>query len=127
VEFGLDGTLGRLFVVGDDRPRWWTIEDAVRPPGVKHKGQTAIQAGTYTCRLSMSPRLKRVTPELLDVPMFAGIRIHALNTPEESLGCIGPGLGRMKGKLAVTQSRKAEAEIIALLRSWGGQTTIEVS
>lgn len=125
IDFSMDGTVGRLFVVGEDRPRWWTIEDAVLPSGVKIRGETAIPAGTYRVVLSQSPRLGRVTPELLDVPMFKGIRIHALNKPSESLGCIGPGLTRGPG-MRVNSSRKAEAEIIAQIRAWGGETTIQI-
>lgn len=73
---------------------------------IKIKGETAIPTGTYRLRVTESPKFKRELIEVVDVPGFTGIRIHALNTAEQSEGCIGPGLNTEKGR--VTESRKYE-------------------
>lgn len=98
-------TMGSLYLGAD----WecFTIEDPVRPDPdpstpvneAKVYGETAIPAGRYRMVLSMSPRLKIVTPELLEVPGFTGIRIHVANRAEEVLGCIAVGKGRADGQL----------------------------
>ena len=47
-----------------------------------------IPAGTYTCRLTWSPRFKKQMPLLENVPDREGIRIHMGTKPEHSHGCI---------------------------------------
>lgn len=66
-------------------------------------GQTAIPTGRYEIIMSYSNRFKRYLPLLLDVPGFAGIRIHNGSFPEHTEGCLLPGL--VKGIDQVTQSR----------------------
>ena len=73
---------------------------------IKIKGETAIPTGTYRLQVSESPKFKRPLIEVCDVPGFSGIRIHALNTAEQSEGCIGPGLNTAVGR--ITDSRKYE-------------------
>lgn len=92
------------------------IEDTVRNPittkinaFVKVFGETAIPYGTYEVVRSFSPRFKKVLPELLNVPHYTGVRIHAGNSAADSQGCLCPGWNRAKGK--VLDSRKAMAEI----------------
>lgn len=67
----------------------------------KVKGKTAIPKGTYRVQLRVSPKFKDKWyakeyggkfPYLCDVPGFSGIMIHPLNRPEETAGCIGPGM-----------------------------------
>lgn len=63
-----------------------------------------IPAGRYRVVLSISGRAMRGTlwspdpehrlPELLEVPGRSAIRIHSLNRPAETDGCIGVGLTR---------------------------------
>ena len=109
-----DYTVGRLYVNGTQLCN--TMEDTDRrlfqgqPLSeilkIKVKGQTAIPTGTYRIRVTESPKFKRPLIEVVDVPGFSGIRIHALNTAEQSEGCIGPGLNTAPGR--VTDSRKYE-------------------
>ena len=109
-----DYTVGRLYVNGKQLCN--SIEDTDRrlfqgqPLSeilkIKVKGQTAIPTGTYRIRVTESPKFKRPLIEVVDVPGFSGIRIHALNTAEQSEGCIGPGLNTAPGR--VTESRKYE-------------------
>lgn len=80
-------TIGDLLI--DHRVFCHTLEDVVRKRGAqKVHGETAIPAGRYPVTLSMSNRFKRVTPEILNVPGFAGIRMHGGNTARDTEGCI---------------------------------------
>ena len=93
---------------------WWgnnvigvTLEDPVRAPGAKVYGDTAISKGEYkisldtTGKQSLTPNYVRfpsdsrakfrnpgVFPRVLNVPQFAGIRIHAGGTKYSSAGCL---------------------------------------
>ena len=71
-------------------------------------GETAIPTGIYNLKLSYSNKFanrawgkkyKGQVPELLDVKGFVGIRIHPLNTTEDSLGCIGVGKNSVVGMI----------------------------
>lgn len=104
-------TLGRLSKGG--LFLCYTLEDVVRP--VKIPGQTAIPAGRYRVVLNPSKRFGRVLPELLDVPGFTGIRIHAGNVAADTEGCVLVGKGKGPGYL--TQSRMALGQLMALLAS----------
>jgi hypothetical protein len=54
----------------------------------KVKGESAIPKGTYTVRFTYSPRFKKNMWQIIDVPGFDGIRIHAGNTADDTEGCI---------------------------------------
>ena len=129
-----DYTIGELYVQEEDKLTQTykvcdTIEDAFRllpktcpdtPKGksceCKEKvyGKTCIPNGTYTVVLSYSNRFKRVLPELLDVPHFLGIRMHAGNSSADSSGCILLGT-KSKGDW-VTASRVAFNKVYTLLQ-----------
>jgi uncharacterized protein DUF5675 len=106
-------TIGRLLV--DGVFECWTLEDAVRPDGVKIAGETAIPAGHYEVQLTVSgraaagtlwsPRPDHKLPLLLRVPMFDGIRMHAGNTALDTLGCIL--LGQARGHDTLERARAA--------------------
>jgi hypothetical protein len=101
-----------------------TLEDKVRdlnkdgdlddPGEGKVFGETAIPYGRYRVILTWSPKFKRLMPEVLLVKHFTSIRIHALTTEKETLGCIGVGENKIKGKLI--NSRAKEILITILLK-----------
>lgn len=85
-------TPGKLLV--DGVFECFTLEDVVRPK--KIPGETAIPAGTYKVIIDMSNRFKRLLPLVVDVPGFAGVRIHPGNTDKDTEGCILVGTSRSK-------------------------------
>jgi len=104
----------------------YTCEDPVRGNGDpstvaewKIKGDTAIPYGTYKVRKTMSPRFKRMMWELQNVAGFAGIRIHAGNTANDTNGCILLGRHINGDYTGVTQSKAAVAEFEAILANMG--------
>ena len=58
---------------------------------MKIKTRTAIPTGRYEIVVSFSDKFQKMLPLLLDVPAFAGIRIHPGNTDANSEGCLLPG------------------------------------
>lgn len=76
----LDGTW-QCFTLEDDDRR---LEDG----GVKLAGYTAIPLGLYDVVIDYSPKFKRQMLHVLNVPQFAGIRIHAGNDADDTEGCI---------------------------------------
>lgn len=111
-----DYTIGHLYI--DGKLFCDVLEDKVRELNTledKVYGKTAIPEGTYQVKLTYSPRFKRVLPEVLDVPYFSGIRIHAGNTADDSEGCILVGENKAKGK--VLNSRKTLEMLMKILKS----------
>lgn len=104
-------TIGNLYV--DGVKFCDTLEDKVRPDGVKVWGETAIPYGVYKCKITYSQRFKRKLPLLLNVPMFEGIRIHPGNTAVDTHGCILVGVNSEKGK--ITQSKFTFYELFKIL------------
>lgn len=99
---GADYTIGKLYL--DGHYLCDTLEDTVRPAGVKIAGKTAIPTGTYKCKKTWSPRFATVLPELFNVPGFTGIRIHKGNTAKDTEGCILVGLNKTKGAVIDSQA-----------------------
>ena len=90
----------------------WTLEDVVRE--VKIPGETAIPAGRYAVQLSLSQRFQKLLPEILTVPGFTGIRIHAGNTQADTAGCLL--VGRIRAYDRVEESKLALMHVMEHLR-----------
>ena len=105
-------TIGKLYVDGvyfcD------TLENPVRPEGIKILNETAIPYGTYEVIVNFSPKFKRVLPRLLNVPMFDGILIHRGNSVKDTSGCILVGENKVKGM--VLNSTPYEEKLVELLK-----------
>lgn len=67
-----DCTFGEILI--NNKFFCYTLEDKIRE--IKIPGQTAIPAGEYEIIINRSVRFKRLMPLLLNVPNFAGIRMH---------------------------------------------------
>jgi hypothetical protein len=84
---------------------------------VKIPGRTAIPAGRYEIVMSFSNRFQKYLPLMLDVPGFAGVRIHAGNTTAHTEGCLLPGNKKDEVNGRVFESRVATQHLIRLISS----------
>ena len=91
-EFTVISTIGDLLI--DGKFYCYTLEDMYREK--KIKGVTAIPYGRYEVIINFSNRFKKPMPLLLNVKGFDGIRIHSLNTSDQTEGCIGVGFTKSK-------------------------------
>lgn len=107
-------TLSEWFVNG--KKECFGIEDIVRPSGEKKFGETAIPAGTYQVANTYSPRFGKYLPLLLNVPGFAGVRIHPGNYAKDTEGCLLPGTAIAPGNAMVTNSRVAFEALFAKIK-----------
>jgi hypothetical protein len=103
-------TLGVVFI--DGRFTCFSLEDEIRPVGVKVDGETCIPPGRYRVGLTWSPKFGKVLPEVLDVPGFTGVRIHAGNSAMDTRGCVL--LGIQRAGVRILESQKA----MALVQAW---------
>lgn len=78
---------GQMYV--DGILQCYTLEPARVNPVID--GHPCIPAGTYGVIFTLSPHLKYITPELVDVPGRTDIRIHIANYPNQVLGCTAVG------------------------------------
>jgi hypothetical protein len=110
---GREATIGELYI--DGVYLCDTLEDKVRPDGVKIMGETAIPGGIYDVKLTHSPKFKRVLPEILNVPGFTAIRIHSGNTVKDTEGCILVGHWEGLNPEWISDSKKALEELLKAL------------
>lgn len=121
-------TLGSLYMDGV----WfgWTLEDVIReqhgrPVATwKVPGATAIPSGCYRVILTPSQRFGTVLPLLIDVPGFAGVRIHAGNTAADTEGCIL--VGRTRSEKRIGESQAACAALVSRLQAAPGALWIVI-
>jgi hypothetical protein len=118
-------TIGSLYI--DDQFECYTLEDVVRPPGIKIPGATAIPYGNYEVIIDYSNRFARNMPHVLCVPMFERIRIHSGNTSADTEGCIL--LGTTKGTDIIYESRNAFIKFYSRLEEGlkAGEVRIETT
>lgn len=109
----------------------WTLEDTDRGltadmplEEIKRRkvyGQTAIPKGTYRIHLRVSPSLKDRSyaqpyggkfPVIINVPGYSGCMLHPGNTPEDTRGCILPGMLRQGIRGRVFDSTKAYRDLM---------------
>lgn len=126
-------TIGKLYI--DDAYFCDTLEDTIRDTNKsgkfdngeqKIKGKTAIPYGTYEIKWTYSPRFKKYTPQLMNVPSFEGIRVHAGNTSADTEGCLILGENKQVGK--VLNSRATINKFYPIIKEAcsNGKVTIEI-
>lgn len=126
-------TIGKLYI--DDDYFCDTLEDTVRDLNKdgkfnngekKIKGKTAIPYGTYEIKWTYSPRFKKYTPQLMNVPSFEGIRIHSGNSSTDTEGCLLLGENKKVGM--VLNSRATINKFYPLIKKAcsNGKVTIEI-
>ncbi|QOR57504.1 putative transpeptidase [uncultured phage cr124_1] len=126
-------TIGKLYI--DDVYFCDTIEDTVRDLNKNGKfdngekkvhSKTAIPYGIYEIKWTYSPRFKKYTPQLMNVPSFEGIRIHAGNTSADTEGCLILGKNKLVGK--VLNSRATINKFYPIIKNAcsNGKVTIEI-
>lgn len=126
-------TIGKLYI--DDVYFCDTIEDTVRDINKNGKfdngekkvhSKTAIPYGNYEIKWTYSPRFKKYTPQLMNVPSFEGIRIHAGNTSSDTEGCLILGENKQVGK--VLNSRATINKFYQIIKEAcsKGKVTIEI-
>ena len=106
-------TLGRLSINGIFF--CYTLEDVVRPAGVKVAGETAIPAGVYPVTIERSPTFRMLTPRLHEVPGFEGVLLHPGNGPKDTRGCVLVGLAKLPSNTKIYQSREAFEKLMTRL------------
>lgn len=116
-------TIGDLTLLGQHLCN--TIELSCRRGD--EKGLRAIPPGRYQLIVNESPRLKRLTPRLLNVPGRDGILIHAANRAEELDGCIAPGIYNQSTPDFVSSSRKYFEIIMKELAAVKGEMHITIT
>lgn len=139
-------TIGRLYVNGvffcntlEDVDR--NLDDSMPESIIKVQkkyGITAIPTGIYVVDMNtVSPKFKDRAwarpfggklPRLLNVKGFEGVLIHVLNTPEQTLGCLGVGDNTIKGQLTNSTKRFTDLMQLHLLPAYrrGERITIEI-
>ena len=126
-------TIGKLYI--DDNYFCDTLEDTVRDLDKdgkfdngekKIKGKTAIPYGTYEIKWTYSPRFKKYTPQLINVPSFEGIRIHSGNTNVSTSGCLLLGENKKVGMVLNSKATIAKFYLIIKDACAKGKVTIEI-
>ena len=116
-------TIGELYINGaffcytlEDKDRGLKQADSIIVTKAKKIfGKTAIPTGFYSLAMTFSNRFKKYLPQILDVPAFGGIRIHAGNTSEHTEGCLLLGY-QVEGE-TIFESRRAVDDFIKVVVS----------
>lgn len=116
-------TIGDLFVDGafecntlEDVDRDLIISDDLKDIARKKiHGETAIPYGRYEVIISFSNRFKCLMPLLVNVPGFAGVRIHSGNTSEHTEGCLL--VGTKENADFISHSKDAYSKLFDKIRN----------
>lgn len=101
-------TIGRLYVDGV-----FLCNTLELPWRDNKRNVSCIPKGEYTVELSYSPKFRRRTPIVRNVPNRDCIRIHSANRVTEIQGCIAVGENTKKGM--VLNSRHYEDILVEML------------
>lgn len=116
-------TIGEMTIPGADF-KCHTLEDKVRPDGVKVAHETAIPEGRFPLVIDYSYRFKRYMFHILNVPMFEGIRIHCGNTDADTDGCLLVGISEQHDWIG--ESHVAFAKLWSLLAIEDGYDAVNL-
>ena len=122
-------TIGNFYINGqyfcnslEDKDRGLTQDmDENTIFDIKVKGSTAIPKGTYKVEYTYSPKYKKYMLQVMNVPGFAGIRIHAGNTYKDTEGCILLGKNTKVGELTCSRATIMQLNEIVKAAIHGGQ------
>lgn len=125
-------TIGRVYIDGvffcnslEDRDRGLRQDMNVGEISrIKIVGETAIPTGKYKVTMTYSQKYKRVMPQIMNVPGYAGVRIHSGNTAADTDGCPLLGLNTKPGW--ISQSRDTCKRFEELLVKAGGTCDLEI-
>lgn len=127
--FSEKSTISELWVNGilfcnmlEDKDRglhMWMTKDEIA--AIKVKEETAIPRGMYHCKMTMSHRFGKMMPEILNVPGYAGVRMHAGNKAENTEGCPLFGDYNKKQPDWVSNSTVRKDEFYELVNKVGGE------
>lgn len=106
-----NSTISELSV--DGKFECYVLEDIERV--VKIANKTAIPVGTYDVIINFSNRFQQMMPLLVDVPNYAGVRVHWGNTAVDTDGCLI--VGQTKSVDFVGKSRLAYAALMKKLNA----------
>ena len=109
---GARTTLGQMYLNGEYVG--YTLEDTLRPFPFKVYGETAISDGMYLCNKYNSSKFGECLA-IEDVPNFINIRIHGLNTHEDTLGCIGLGQYRDIENMRISNCRPTLDKLLNMI------------
>ena len=98
--------------------QWMSLQEI---SAIKVQKQTAIPRGFYHCKMTMSPRFKKIMPEILNVPGFSGARMHSGNKAEDTDGCPLFGDYNPKQPDWVSNSTVRKDEFYELVNKVGGE------
>lgn len=110
-------TIGHLYLNG--KFFCHTLEDPVRPAGAVVPGDTAIAAGTYPVTLTMSPRLRMLTPRLGGRLEGRGVLLHPGVKATDTIGCILLGMAVQPNRMRLSRSVEAFEALMGQLLAFG--------
>lgn len=122
-------TLGKLYIWRDGVWKYFseTLEDEYRGQDPRNKvaGRTCIPCGDFILSIDYSPKFGRPMPHIHGPELddnWQGLRIHALNTADQTEGCLGVGARRgvISGQPAILDSRVTFAQLEAVLTPYLG-------